>query len=58
MGLGLTLAVADADGHRLTLSRALISNAVKIGIPWQLGHVVANEVGALAHRIAPRRCGR
>jgi uncharacterized RDD family membrane protein YckC len=35
------LAVADAAGHPLTLSRALLRNAVKIGIPWQLGHVVA-----------------
>jgi uncharacterized RDD family membrane protein YckC len=35
------LAVADAAGNPLTLSRALIRNAVKIGIPWQLGHVVA-----------------
>lgn len=35
------LVVTDTGGRSLTLSRALIRNAIKIGIPWQLGHVVA-----------------
>jgi uncharacterized RDD family membrane protein YckC len=34
------LVVAGAAGHPLTLPRTLIRNAVKIGIPWQLGHIV------------------
>lgn len=40
--LGLTVAA----GNPLTFARALARNTVKIGIPWQLGHVVA--VGAAA----------
>jgi uncharacterized RDD family membrane protein YckC len=35
------LVVVDASGGRLTFRRALVRNAVKVGVPWQLGHVVA-----------------
>ena len=35
------LEVFTATGDRVPLGRALLRNAVKIGIPWQLGHVVA-----------------
>jgi uncharacterized RDD family membrane protein YckC len=35
------LVVTDAGADHLTLGRALARNAVKIGVPWQLGHVVA-----------------
>lgn len=37
-------AVAHDAGERVPFARALVRNAVKIAIPWQLGHVVA--VGA------------
>lgn len=33
------LEVVTASGERIALSRALVRNAVKIFIPWQLGHV-------------------
>lgn len=35
------LAVVDRGGQPLSMPRALVRNAVKIGVPWQLGHVVA-----------------
>lgn len=38
------LVVRSRDGAPVTFKRGLIRNAVKVGIPWQLGHVVA--VGA------------
>jgi len=38
------LVVLDAAGGPPGLGRALVRNAVKTGLPWQLGHVVA--VGA------------
>jgi uncharacterized RDD family membrane protein YckC len=38
------LVVLDAAGRPPGLARALVRNAVKTGLPWQLGHVVA--VGA------------
>lgn len=41
--LGLRV-VADEDSARLPFGQALVRNAAKIGVPWQLGHTVA--VGA------------
>lgn len=41
-GAGLT--VLDVKGAVPGMSRALLRNTVKIGVPWQLGHLVA--VGA------------
>lgn len=38
------LNVKTLEGHSLTFAQALLRNAVKIAIPWQLGHTVA--VGA------------
>ncbi len=38
------LVVCSRDGVPVTFGQGLIRNTVKIGIPWQLGHVVA--VGA------------
>lgn len=35
------LVVRFRDGSPVTFGRGLVRNAVKIGIPWQLGHVVA-----------------
>lgn len=35
------LVVRTTDGHVPGLGRAVLRNAVKTGIPWQLGHVVA-----------------
>lgn len=35
------LSVVAAGGGTPRLNRALLRNAVKIGVPWQLGHVVA-----------------
>ena len=40
----LGLQVTSSDGHRLSYGRALLRNAIKIAIPWQLGHTVS--VGA------------
>lgn len=39
------LVVRSRGGTLVTFTRGLIRNAVKIGVPWQLGHVVA--VGAV-----------
>lgn len=35
------LRVVNAAGERPDLTQALIRNTAKIGLPWQLGHVVA-----------------
>src|SRR5690625_1501182 len=35
------LQVTSREGHRLSYGRALLRNAIKIAIPWQLGHTVA-----------------
>ena len=35
------LVVRTADGQVPSFRRALLRNAVKTGVPWQLGHVVA-----------------
>jgi uncharacterized RDD family membrane protein YckC len=35
------LEVRTTAGERVSRGRALLRNAVKIGIPWQLGHLVA-----------------
>jgi len=38
------LVVTDRHGSHIRLGRGLVRNAVKIGVPWQIGHTVA--VGA------------
>lgn len=38
------LVVRSRDGAPVTFARSLVRNFVKIGVPWQIGHVVA--VGA------------
>jgi len=46
------LTVTDTAGRPLTLGRAWLRNATKIGIPWQLGHVVTigSAFGGFAQR--------
>jgi len=43
------LVVRTTDGHVPGFGRALLRNTVKVGIPWQLGHVVA--IGAATGRL-------
>ena len=49
------LSVGRAGGGTPSLPRALLRNAVKIGIPWQLGHVAAMGAayGGFEQRDAP-----
>jgi uncharacterized RDD family membrane protein YckC len=35
------LKVVDGSGERLGLGRALLRNALKVAMPWELGHTVA-----------------
>ncbi|MFC5992849.1 RDD family protein [Pseudonocardia hispaniensis] len=35
------LVVTDGDGAPIGFGRATLRNAAKIGVPWQIGHVVA-----------------
>lgn len=46
------LVVRARDGGPVTSARALVRNGVKIGLPWQLGHVVAIGAarGGFEHR--------
>ena len=43
---------SNADGTRISFGRALARNALKIAVPWELGHTVAFTL-ATGHGIVP-----